>query len=173
MKPHRSLPSFAILLTARSLTAAVAAAEPDDLDDSVAHMTRISVCYSASFSPNGTCIACDADLGGIPQDWTVARRDELAPFGLATHRSTPVPALPADTSGGLRFRGDGGALATLDTPGREDRPMAAEAPVLEVPRTPSALFPVPPDQTPNLRRLLGCHPGLRRRWRRGKRRDRA
>src|SRR5215467_2003880 len=70
MKRLRSLPSCAIVLTVCSLTAAVAAAEPDDLEVSVARMARIGVCYSPSFSPDGTRIAFNSDLGGIPQVWT-------------------------------------------------------------------------------------------------------
>src|SRR5215467_3070729 len=72
MKRLRSLPSCAIVLTVCSLTAAVDAAERDDLEASVARMARIGVCYSASFSPDGTRIAFNSDLGGIPQVWTVA-----------------------------------------------------------------------------------------------------
>src|SRR5262245_37171123 len=72
MKTRRSLPSFAILLAVCSLTAAVAAAEPDDLEASVARMARIGVCYSPSFSSDGARIAFNSDLGGIPQVWTVA-----------------------------------------------------------------------------------------------------
>ena len=56
------------------------------------------------------------------------------PDDLATLRSTPGPALPAETAGGLRSSRDGRLLATLDTPAREDEPTAAEAAVIEVPR---------------------------------------
>ena len=43
--------------------------------------------------------------------WNVAGRDELALLDLATARSTPGPALPAETAGGLRFSRDGRLLA--------------------------------------------------------------
>src|SRR5262249_4980885 len=43
--------------------------------------------------------------------WNVAGRDELALLDLATLRSTPGPALPAETAGGLRFSRDGRLLA--------------------------------------------------------------
>ena len=43
--------------------------------------------------------------------WNVAGRDELAFLDLATARSTPGPALPAETAGGLRFSRDGRLLA--------------------------------------------------------------
>src|SRR5262249_20522149 len=43
--------------------------------------------------------------------WNVAGRDELAFLDLATARSTPGSALPAETDGGLRFSRDGRLLA--------------------------------------------------------------
>src|SRR5262249_17796568 len=43
--------------------------------------------------------------------WNVAGRDELAFFDLATAHSTPGPALPAETAGGLRVSRDGRPLA--------------------------------------------------------------
>src|SRR5262245_22835286 len=107
MKPQRSLVLFAILLTVDWLTAAVAAAEPDDLEASVARMARIGVCFSASFSPDGTRIAFNSDLGGIPQVWTVASEGGWP---------QPVTALD-DPVHFLHWSPDGSAIAFTVAPG--------------------------------------------------------
>ena len=80
MKTERLSASFAVLLLFRSVSLA-ADPPPDDLDASVSAMAQIGVCYSASFSPDGTRIAFVSDLGGIPQVWTVADRGRLARAG--------------------------------------------------------------------------------------------
>ncbi|HEX5505586.1 MAG TPA: S9 family peptidase [Thermomicrobiales bacterium] len=46
--------------------------EPDDLDATVALMAKIGACHTPSFSPDGARLAFVANLGGIPQVWTVA-----------------------------------------------------------------------------------------------------
>src|SRR5262249_9531714 len=130
---QRSLPSFATLLTVCSLTGAVAAAEPDDLDASVARMARIGVCYSASFSPDATRIAFNSDLGGIPQVWTVASEggwpqpvtasDEPVHCLPGPRDGPPIP-FPAARGGEMNeqvypVRPDGPALRRLTDGGKE------------------------------------------------------
>jgi Tol biopolymer transport system component len=107
MKPQKSLRSFAILLAVCPLAVAVAAAEPDDLDASVARMARIGVCYSPSFSPDGTRIAFNSDLGGIPQVWTVAAEGGWP---------RPVTALD-DPVHFLHWSPDGSTIAFTVAPG--------------------------------------------------------
>ncbi len=45
----------------------------DNLETTVSYMAKIRRCMSPSFSPDGSRIAFDSDLNGIPQVWTVAR----------------------------------------------------------------------------------------------------
>src|SRR5262249_32959392 len=107
MKTQSSLPMFASLLMVCSLTAAVAAAEPNDLEASVARMARIGVCYSASFPPDASRIAFNADLGGIPQVWTVASEGGWP---------QPVTALD-DPVHFLHWSPDGSTIAFTVAPG--------------------------------------------------------
>ncbi|HET8630271.1 MAG TPA: hypothetical protein VFL91_22870, partial [Thermomicrobiales bacterium] len=46
--------------------------ERDGLDATVALMAKIGTCHTPSFSPDGARLAFVANLGGIPQVWTVA-----------------------------------------------------------------------------------------------------
>jgi dipeptidyl aminopeptidase/acylaminoacyl peptidase len=64
----------------------------------------------------------DAELSGLKIDeqgktaaliWNVAGRSELARVDLATGRSTPGPALPAEVAGGLVFSKDGSRVALV------------------------------------------------------------
>ena len=71
MKTRCLIASCAILLAGGSLAIADPPLAPEDLDASVARLARIGVCYSASFSPDGTRIAFNSDMGGSPQVWTV------------------------------------------------------------------------------------------------------
>ncbi|HEU5098624.1 MAG TPA: hypothetical protein VFU22_06375, partial [Roseiflexaceae bacterium] len=45
---------------------------PDALEASVAQMTKIGLCVSPSFSPDGARLAFISNLSGLPQVWTVA-----------------------------------------------------------------------------------------------------
>jgi len=53
-------------------TATITSAAPDALQASVALMTKIGICASPSFSPDGTRLAFISNLSGLPQVWTVA-----------------------------------------------------------------------------------------------------
>src|SRR5262249_451403 len=70
--------------------------------------------------------------------WNVAGRDELAFLDLATARSTPGPALPAEPAGGLRFSRDGRLLAFVAS--RSVAPL----PLLPLARRPARWPPAPP-----------------------------
>lgn len=107
MRPEWLLAPSTIFLAVCSLAVAVAGPRQDDLDASVASMARIGVCYSASFPPDGTRLAFNSDLGGIPQVWTVAVEGGWP---------TPVTALD-DPVHFLHWSPDGSAIAFTVAPG--------------------------------------------------------
>jgi dipeptidyl aminopeptidase/acylaminoacyl peptidase len=77
------------------------------MEASGARMARIGVCYSASFSPDGSRIAFNSDLGGIPQVWTVASEGGWP---------QPVTALE-DPVHFLHWSPDGSTIAFTVAPG--------------------------------------------------------
>ena len=79
----------------------------DELETTVARMTKIGSCYSPSFAPDGLRLAFVSDLTGVPQVWTVATTGGWPELITAFD----------DQVGEVKWSPDGEWLAVLVAPG--------------------------------------------------------
>ncbi len=79
----------------------------DELETTVARMTKIGSCYSPSFAPDGSRLAFVSDMTGVPQVWTVATTGGWPELITAFD----------DQVGEVKWSPDGEWLAVLVAPG--------------------------------------------------------